>query len=61
MLQGAMVETSDGKQINLPAGTAAINKRDVPHAGLKILGSTPIRYIAVHIVDKGATLYDPPK
>src|SRR6478735_11417670 len=38
VLQGAMVETPDGKQINLPAGTAAINKRDVPHAGIKILG-----------------------
>ena len=54
--------TSDGKQINLPAGTAAINKRDVPHAGLKILGNSPFKYIAVHIVDKGAPLYDaPPK
>lgn len=60
ILQGAMVETADGKQINLPTGTAAINKRDVPHAGLKILGNTPFRYIAVHIVDKGAPLYDVP-
>lgn len=60
VLQGAMVETADGKQINLPTGTAAINKRDVPHAGLKILGNTPFRYIAVHIVDKGVPLYDVP-
>ena len=52
------VETSDGKQINLPTGAAAINKRDAPHAGLKILGNTPFKYIAVHIVDKGAPLYD---
>ncbi|HKS87131.1 MAG TPA: cupin domain-containing protein [Pseudolabrys sp.] len=60
VLQGAMAETAEGKQINLPTGTAAINKRDVPHAGLKILGNTPFRYIAVHIVDKGAPLYDVP-
>ena len=60
VLQGATVETSDGKQINLPTGAAAINKRDVPHAGLKILGNTPFKYIAVHIVDKGAPLYDAP-
>jgi quercetin dioxygenase-like cupin family protein len=60
VLQGATVETSDGKQISLPTGAAAINKRDVPHAGLKILGNTPFKYIAVHIVDKGAPLYDAP-
>jgi len=62
VLQGATLETSDGKQINLPTPAAAINRRDVPHAGLKVLGSTPFKYLAVHIVDKGAVLYDaPPK
>ena len=62
VLQGTTVETADGKQIKLPAGAAAINKRDVPHAELKIVGDTPFKYIAVHIVDKGAPLYDaPPK
>ena len=60
VLQGAMVETSDGKQINLPTGAAAINKRDLPHAGIKILGNTPFKYVAVHIVDKDAPLYDAP-
>ena len=60
VLQGATAETVDGKQINLPTGAAAINKRDVPHAGLKITGNTPLRYIAVHIVDKGSPLYDAP-
>jgi quercetin dioxygenase-like cupin family protein len=62
VLQGATLETSDGKQITLPAGAAAINPRDVPHAGLKVLGNTPFKYLAVHVVDKGAPLYDaPPK
>jgi quercetin dioxygenase-like cupin family protein len=62
VLQGATLETSDGKQIKLPTGAAAINARDVPHAGLKVLGDTPFKYLAVHVVDKGAPLYDaPPK
>jgi quercetin dioxygenase-like cupin family protein len=62
VLQGATLETADGKQIKLPTGAAAVNHRDVPHAGLKVVGDTPFKYLAVHVVDKGAPLYDaPPK
>jgi quercetin dioxygenase-like cupin family protein len=61
VLQGATFETADGKQVTLPTGAAAINHRDVPHAGLKVIGDTPFKYLAVHIVDKGAPLYDTPK
>jgi quercetin dioxygenase-like cupin family protein len=61
VLQGATFETSDGKQITLPTGAAGINHRDVPHAGLKVVGDTPFKYLAVHVVDKGAPLYDAPK
>jgi len=61
VLQGATLETPDGKQITLPTGAATINHRDVPHAGLKVLGNTPFKYLAVHVVDKGAPLYDAPK
>ena len=61
VLQGATFEMADGKHITLPTGAAAINHRDVPHAGLKVLGDTPFKYLAVHIVDKGAPLYDAPK
>jgi quercetin dioxygenase-like cupin family protein len=62
VLQGATVETPDGKQIKLDTGAAAINHRDVPHAGVKVVGDTPFRYLAVHVVDKGSPLYDaPPK
>lgn len=51
-----------GEQITLPAGASAINPRDVAHAGLKVLGTTPFKYLAVHVADKGAKLYDdPPK
>jgi len=55
-----MLETPDGKLIKVPTGASGINHRDVPHAGLKVVGDTPFRYLAVHIVDKGAPLYDAP-
>jgi quercetin dioxygenase-like cupin family protein len=62
VLQGATFETSDGKQIKLATGAAGINHRDVPHGGLKVVGDAPFKYLAVHVVDKGAPLYDaPPK
>jgi quercetin dioxygenase-like cupin family protein len=61
VLQGATFETADGKRITLPTGATAINHRDVPHAGLKVVGDTPFKYLAVHVVDKGAPLYDVPK
>jgi quercetin dioxygenase-like cupin family protein len=62
VLQGATLETPDGKQVKLPTGAAAINRRDVPHGGLKVVGDAPFKYLAVHVVDKGAPLYDaPPK
>ncbi len=61
VLEGATLEGPDGKAINIPTGAAAINKRDVAHGGLKVLGNTPFKYLAVHVVDKGAPLYDAPK
>jgi quercetin dioxygenase-like cupin family protein len=62
VLEGATVETPDGKQIQLATGSGSINKRDVPHAGFKVVGDKPLKLVTVHIVDKGAPLYDaPPK
>ena len=60
VLQGATLETSDGKQIKLSAGATLINHRDVPHGGLKVVGDTSLKYLAAHFVDKGAPLYDAP-
>jgi quercetin dioxygenase-like cupin family protein len=59
-LQGATLETPDGKQIKFQARAGGINPRDVPHAGVKVVGDTPFKYPAVHVVDKGAPLYDAP-
>jgi quercetin dioxygenase-like cupin family protein len=61
VLQGATLEGPDGKPINLATGFASINPRDVAHGGLKVIGNTPFKYVAVHVVDKGAPLYDAPK
>ncbi len=62
VLEGATVETPDGKQIQLATGSGSINRRDVPHAGFKVVGDKPLKLLTVHIVDKGAPLYDaPPK
>ena len=50
------------RQIQLATGTGSINRRDVPHAGFKVVGDKPLKLLTVHIVDKGARLYDaPPK
>jgi quercetin dioxygenase-like cupin family protein len=61
VLQPATLQTPDGKELKFPAGAAAINARDVPHGGVKVTGEAPFKYIAVHVVDKGAPLYDTPK
>lgn len=62
VLEGATVEAPDGKQIELKTDAGSINLRDVPHAGFKVVGDKPLKIVTVHIVDKGAPLYDaPPK
>jgi mannose-6-phosphate isomerase-like protein (cupin superfamily) len=60
-IEGGMVETPDGKKMEIPSGTAGINRRDVPHGAFKVVGDKPLRFVTVHIVDKGAPLYDKPK
>jgi quercetin dioxygenase-like cupin family protein len=62
VLEGATVETPDGKRIELATGSGSINLRDVAHGGFKVVGDKPLKIVTVHIVDKGLPLYDaPPK
>ena len=61
VLDGATIELPDGKQMPFPAGTAGINRRDVPHGALKVVGDKTLRYLTVHVVDKGMPLYDAPR
>jgi quercetin dioxygenase-like cupin family protein len=58
VVQGATLETADGKQIELKTGTGSITARDVPHGGLKVIGDTALILLTVHVVDKGKPLYD---
>jgi quercetin dioxygenase-like cupin family protein len=60
VIEGATVETADGKQIELKTGSGSINMRDVPHGGFKVVGDKPLKLLTVHIVDKDAPLYDAP-
>ena len=60
-LEGGTIETPDGKQVTIPNGATGINARDVPHGAFKVLGDKPLKFLSVHIVDKGKPLYDKPK
>ena len=60
-IEGGTVETPDGKQMSIPAGAAGINRRDVAHGAFKVVGDKTLKFVTVHIVDKGAPLYDKPK
>jgi uncharacterized cupin superfamily protein len=61
VIEGGTIELPDGKQVPFATGTTGINMRDVPHGAFKVVGDKPIKYLSVHIVDKGAPLYDKPK
>ena len=61
VLEGATAELPDGKQISVETGGAAINVREVPHGGIKIVGDKTLKLLTVHVVDKGKPLYDSPK
>jgi mannose-6-phosphate isomerase-like protein (cupin superfamily) len=59
-LEGGTIETPDGTQVPVPTGATGINVRDIPHGAFKVVGDKPIKYLSVHIVDKGKPLYDKP-
>ena len=60
-LEGGTIETPDGKQVSIPTGATGITARDAPHGALKVVGDKPIKFLSVHVVDKGKPLYDTPK
>ena len=61
VIDGGTIELPDGKQVPFPTGVTNVNARDVPHGAFKVVGDKPIKYLSVHIVDKGKPLYDAPK
>jgi quercetin dioxygenase-like cupin family protein len=59
VLEGATLQTPDGKEVARPAGQAGVNVRDVPHGGYKVVGDKPLKLLTVHIVDKGKPMTVP--
>lgn len=58
VVQGSMI-APDGKGPVLQAtGNVLLNLRDVRHGGYTVVGDTPLKIFTVHVVDKGAPLYD---
>jgi quercetin dioxygenase-like cupin family protein len=61
VLEGATLETPDGKPITLATGGSMINVRDVPHGAFKVTGDKPLKLLTVHVVDKGKPMLVPVK
>ena len=53
VLEGGTLEQPDGKLVTFEAGMAIIYPRDVPHAGVKVVGDKSLKMLNVFIVDKG--------
>ena len=60
VLEGGKIDTN-GKTAELATGAPIMNLRDVAHGGWKNSGTTTIKLVTVHIVDKGKALYEPAK
>jgi quercetin dioxygenase-like cupin family protein len=58
VVQGTMIQPDGKDPVMQPTGTVALNLRDVKHGGYTIVGETPLKLFTVHIVGKGAPLYD---
>ena len=58
VLQGTMIQYPGKEPTMMETGSVAMNLRDVPHAGFKVVGEQPLRLFTVHVVDKDKPLYD---
>ncbi len=58
VVQGTMIQPDGKDPVMQPTGTVLLNLRDAKHGGYRIVGDTPLKLFTVHVVDKGAPLYD---
>ncbi len=58
VVQGTMIQTDGKDPVLQPTGAVLLNLRDAKHGGYKVVGDTPLKLFTVHVVDKGAPLYD---
>jgi len=56
VLEGAMVQVPGQEPQARVTGSVGSNKREVPHAGYKVIGEKPLKPLSVYIVDKGKPL-----
>jgi quercetin dioxygenase-like cupin family protein len=61
VLEGGKVQVPGKDATDLPTGNSIMNLRDVNHGGWKNVGTSTIKLITVHVVDKGKPLYDESK
>ena len=61
VIQGSMTQMPGQAPTMREAGTGGINKREVPHAGYKVVGDKALKLVNVYIVDKGKPLSTPAK
>ena len=61
VLEGGRVQVPGKDATDLPTGNPIMNLRDVNHGGWKNVGTTTIKLVTVHVVDKGKPLYDESK
>ena len=61
VLEPATAELPDGRKLSFEKGVTAINGRDVPHSGFKVIGDKTLKLLVVHVVDKYRRLYDNPE
>ena len=58
VVQGSMIQPDGKDPVMQPTGAVLLNLRDATHGGYRIVGDTPLKLFTVHVVDKGAPLYD---
>ncbi len=61
VLEGGKVQVAGKDATDLPTGGPIMNLRDVNHGGWKNVGTSTIKLLTVHVVDKGKPLYDESK
>ena len=61
VVEGGRIQVPGRDATELVTGNPIMNLREVPHAGWKNVGTTTIKLVTVHVVDKGKPLYDEPR
>jgi len=58
VLEGGTAQNAAGAKMTLETGSPIMNLRDVKHGGFKVTGNKTIKFVTVHVVDKGKPLID---